>query len=343
MNLCGRLANRYNPRALQIPTPTNRLVTNFLGARRSSLFVAAAAAALFVLPQTASATPLWPDPPASPTAQVVLDLFLVVFIVGLIALIGYTLSLLGASRSAVDADAPAVAESSAKSAVIAGAVIFVVFIVIGAFAFNKTASAEKSLNAGSGLKVTTFSQPGLKVAHVVKAPAGPAYSIRVNAQQYLWRYEYTGVNNAKWNTYSYNDLVLPQGVTVLLDFTSSDAEAAWWVPQLGGSITAMPGYDNKVWIRADKSGLFPGSGTVVNGTNYANQITNVTVVDPALFKRWVAGKQIEISESMAALGAERASGEEQELISGQKSAAGTSEAASEVDQTKAADAAGDNK
>lgn len=307
----GRLANRYNPRALQIPTPIFRS-----SARRSSLFVAAAAAALFVLPQTAGATPLWPDPPASPTAQVVLNLFLVVFALGVIAVIGYTLALLGAGRAEVDPDAPAIAETSAKPAVIAGSVIFLIFVVLGGFAYTKTVSAEESTKGTGAFKVTTFSQPSLKVAHVVKAPKGPAYSIRVNAQQFLWRYDYSGLEGAKWNTYSYNDLVLPAGVTVMLDFTSSDVEAAWWVPQLGGSVTAMPGYSNKVWVRADKPGLYPGSGTVVNGTNYASQVTNVTVVDPRLFVRWLRGKQIEIDQAMTALGVERADGEEAALVDG---------------------------
>jgi heme/copper-type cytochrome/quinol oxidase subunit 2 len=334
MNLDGRLANRYNPRALQIQTPTNRS-----SARRSSLFVAAAAAALFVLPQTASATPLWPDSPNSPVAQIVLDLFLVVFVVGLIAVIGYTLTLLGAGRAEVDADAPAVADSSAKPAVIVGSVLFLVFVVIGSFAYTKTVSAEESLPETGNFKVTTFSQPGLKVAHVVKAPKGPAYSIRVNAQQFLWRYDYSNIGNknAKWNTYSYNDLVLPAGVTVLLDFTSSDVEAAWWVPQLGGSVTAMPGYSNKFWVRAERPGLYPGSGTVVNGTNYASQITNVTVVDPRLFVRWLAGKQIEIDQAMTALGVERADGEEQALIDGGETETGTT--AAEREQTGDAAAA----
>lgn len=271
-----------------------------------------------MLPQTASAAALWPDSPNTPIAEIVVGLFLIVFVLGFVAVLGYTLALLGAGRAEVDADAPAAAESSGKSAIVAGSVLFIVFVVIGSFAFAKTTSAQKSLPETGNFKVTTFSQPGLKVAHVVKPPAGPAYSIRVNAQQYLWRYEYTGLKGAKWPTYSYNDLVLPAGVTVMLDFTSSDAEAAWWVPQLGGSITAMPGYDNKAWIRADKSGLYTGSGTVVNGTNYANQITNVSVLDPRLFVRWLAGKQIEITEAMTALGAENASGEESALVTGEK-------------------------
>lgn len=270
-----------------------------------------------MLPQTASAAGLWPDPPNSPIAEIVFGLFLIVFILGFVAVLGYGLALRGAGRFETDADALAPAESSAKSAVVAGSVLFIVFVVIGSFAFAKTTSAQKSLPETGNFTVTTFSQPGLKVAHVVKPPAGAAYSIRVNAQQYLWRYEYTGVKGAKWPTYSYNELLLPAGVTVMLDFTSSDAEAAWWVPQLGGSITAMPGYDNKVWIRADKPGLYTGSGTVVNGTNYANQITNVSVVDPRLFVRWLAGKQLEITKAMTALGVENASGAGAALVGGE--------------------------
>ena len=96
----------------------------------------------------------------------------------------------------------------------------------------------------------------------------------------------------------------------------SDVEAAWWVPQLGGSIDALPGYRNEGWIRADKVGIYQGAGTVVNGTNYANMTTTVIALPPALFLRWAAGKQIEISAAMAALGVERLSGEEEALITG---------------------------
>lgn len=314
-------------------TPTNRF-----SSRRVATFFAALATVLFALPQTAGAAPLWPDAPHSPVAKIAFELFVVVFALGLIALLGYTLSLRGAARAEVDADAPAPEDTGAKRAVIAGAVVFVVFAVLGGFGFAKTSSAEKSENVSgktaSFFKATTFSTPSLKVAHVVKAPAGPAYTIRVNAQQFLWRYQYTGIK-APWNTYSYNELVLPAGVTVLLDFTSSDAEAAWWVPQLGGSITAMPGYANKAWVRADKPGIYLGAGTIVNGTNYANMVTTVNVVDPALFARWVVGKQVEIDRAMTALGAERTSGEEEQLITGEKGApAATAE--SQAEQSKEA-------
>lgn len=273
---------------------------------------------LLALPQSAAAAPLWPEGAASPTAGVVLRLFAVVFAVGAVLLLAYLFALRTASRSSAGtATAP-----GPKGAVYTGLATVVALALFGGFALAKSSSAESSSVESAGqsaqfYKATVFKTPSLKVAHVVKAPAGPAYSIRVNAQQFLWRYQYSGLE-APWNTYSYHELVLPAGITVLLDFTSSDVEAAWWVPQLGGSVTAMPGYANKVWIRADKPGVYRGAGTVVNGTNYASMTTTVNVVPPLLFERWVKGKQTEIGTAMTDLGAAHASGSVDALVTGAK-------------------------
>jgi cytochrome c oxidase subunit 2 len=86
------------------------------------------------------------------------------------------------------------------------------------------------------------------------------------------------------------------------------------VPQLGGSVTAMPGYDNKSWVRADTPGTYSGAGTIINGTNYASMTTTVHVVPASLFEAWVNGKQTQIAEAMTALGDERSAGKEAVLL-----------------------------
>jgi cytochrome c oxidase subunit 2 len=295
---------------LQNPAPTNAR----FGTLRA-LVAAAAVAAFLALPSTAGATALWPDPAKSPTASTVKLLYFIVFIVGFIAVIALTLKLLGDTRNEVDADAPEVAETSTKPALIVGVVLFVVLAALGAYSLVSTTSAADSLATTTYFKSSPLQDPQLKVAHTVKPPKNASYSVHVNAQQFLWRYTYPSVKG-DWHTYSYPDLVIPAGITVMLDVTSSDVEAGWWVPQLGGSIDAMPGYINKGWIRADKVGVYPGAGTVVNGTNYANMTTSVIALPPALFARWADGKQIEISAAMKALGLERLSGEEAALITG---------------------------
>jgi cytochrome c oxidase subunit 2 len=280
-------------------------------------FTAVSSVLLFA--QGASASILMPESGDSPNSSLVTSLYLIVYVIGLVAVIALIASLARGAKTATDADAPAPTDGeSAKKAFTAGIVLFVLFVIVGAVAFSKTSSAKPSLSGtGSTLTPHPYTDPSLITPHTLKPPKGPSTTIHVNGQQYLWRYDYGDVKG-KWNTYSYHDMVIPVGVTVLLDVTSSDVEHAWWAPQLGGSIDALPGYINKGWIRADKAGVYTGASTVISGTNYANMTTNVIAVAPLLYRAWVSGKQIEITEAMAALGAERASGAEALLITGAK-------------------------
>ncbi|MGH2906696.1 MAG: hypothetical protein ACRDKI_07985, partial [Solirubrobacterales bacterium] len=75
--------SRYNPRALQIPALTTRSSTRKL-TQISALF----AAAIAVLPQTASAGAILPDSPQSPVASKVNLLYIVFLVFGLLAIIG---------------------------------------------------------------------------------------------------------------------------------------------------------------------------------------------------------------------------------------------------------------
>ena len=44
-------------------------------------------------------------------------------------------------------------------------------------------------------------------------------------------------------------MVVPVGMTVLLDITADDVIHSWWVPKLGGKMDAVPGYVNKTWFQ----------------------------------------------------------------------------------------------
>lgn len=238
-------------------------------------------------------------------------LYIVVLIVGIIAIVGVIASLVRATRSTGQTEA---VTSTSNSTFIAAIVIAIAFALLGGWVLSDTSGAKPSNSGvGSQFKATPYQDPTLVIANNLKAPKGPSMSIHVNGQRFLWRYDYPGFKN----TYSYHTMVVPVGVTVLLDVTSSDVEHSWWVPQLGGSIDALPGYINKAWIKAEKPGVYKGASTVLSGTNYASMTTNVVALPPAQFLLWVAGKRIEIDKATAALLAERRSGEEQALESGQ--------------------------
>ena len=78
---------------------------------------------------------------------------------------------------------------------------------------------------------------------------GPALNIEVNGQQYVWRYQYPG---RRKGVFSYEEMVVPVGMTVRLKITSQDVAHSWWIPKLGGKIDALPGYTNKTWFKAPR-------------------------------------------------------------------------------------------
>ncbi len=291
-------------------------------ARRTALLTGALGAFVVVLaailPQAASAGVAWPDSAGSSTAETVNTLYFVVLGVGAVAVLALLVSIARATRSAIDADSVAAdSVESGKKAVVAGAVLFVAFAIVGVLAFSNTSSAKPSLSGvGNDFQASPLTDEKLSDPTGLKPPSGPSMSVRVNGQQFLWRYEYPDVEG-NWNTYNYHDLVIPAGVTVLLDVTSSDVEHSWWVPQLGGSIDATPGYINRGWIRVDEPGTYTGHSTKVSGTNYASMSTTVRVLSPEDFTAWLKTKQTAITEAMDELGAEVQSGEEAGLVEGE--------------------------
>lgn len=294
---------------MQNSAPTKRL---------SAILLATFAATLAAFPHTASAGVLWPDAGGSQAAETVNTLYFIVFGIGLIAVIVLIGAIASGARKEVDADAAVETEENGKKAMIAGTAAFVLLAVLGGLAFSKTSSAEPSADGvGNDLTASPLVSSQLKDPTGLKPPKGPSISVRVTGQQYLWRYEYPSVKAKNWKTYSYGDLVIPAGVTVMLDVTSSDVEHSWWVPQLAGSIDATPGYVNRSWIRVDQPGIYLGHSTKVSGTNYASMGTRVIVLPDELWKRWAIGKQIEITEAMDALAKEVASGEEKALETGE--------------------------
>ncbi len=249
------------------------------------------------LPQTASAGIASPNPGASPTGEDVFVLYLLVIGLGAVAVLALIRNLWIALRHRPD-EMPRKEEGLAPL-VVAAAFVALGLTVAGAIGMGRDHAPEASA-AGAPAEYTAeeFSDPGLKSGHKVKPPAGPAMSVNVNGQQYLWRYTYSG----KQSGTSYRDLVIPKGVTVLLNFTSSDVVHSWWVPDFGGSFDAVPGYVNRGWIRADKTGVFQGASTTMSGSNYQSMTTRVVVLPVKNFEAWAESKATDNSDAMSALG-----------------------------------------
>lgn len=121
-------------------------------------------------------------------------------------------------------------------------------------------------------------------------PDTNALNIRVDGQQYIWRYQYPGPEGV----FSYEEMVVPAGRTVTLDITADDVAHSWWIPELGGKFDAIPGYVNKTWFKASDPATYTGQCAELCGRNHANMLARVTVLEPAAYQRWYEGKARQI-------------------------------------------------
>ena len=127
-------------------------------------------------------------------------------------------------------------------------------------------------------------------------PDRNALRIKVDGQQYVWRYQYPGPKKV----FSYVDMVVPVGRTVILDITSDDVAHSWWIPELGGKMDAIPGYTNKTWFKALKEDTFFGQCAELCGRNHANMFARVKAVSPQEYEQFYNSKADEIQRAQDA-------------------------------------------
>jgi cytochrome c oxidase subunit 2 len=174
-----------------------------------------------------------------------------------------------------------------------GAASIVLILAALTFAYlgdikNPEPSAPGSMAAGS-VEVAALNQAAV--------PGDRALQIRVNGQQYLWRFDYPG----KDQVFSYHDMYVPVGTTVTLKITSSDVDHSWWIPQLGGKADAIPGHTNDTWFRINKAGSYVGQCAELCGEGHADMRARVIALPPDRFQAWMARQAADIKDAQAKL------------------------------------------
>ena len=112
--------------------------------------------------------------------------------------------------------------------------------------------------------------------------------IEATGQQWLWRYDYPN------EAFSYYKLVVPVDTMIELDLVSTDVIHTWDVPELAGKRDAVPGKTNHVVFRADEEGVYEGQSATFSGQAYAAMRTEVEVVSPQAYERFVERQKSDI-------------------------------------------------
>jgi cytochrome c oxidase subunit 2 len=257
------------------------------------LLTALATAAFAVLAATAAfGDAVTPDAGPSKNAVDIDTLYKIVFYTGL-AVIGvvwgvlfYSLFKFRARRGRrppqVLGNAPLELGWTIAAGAIVIAIAIVTFIMLPGIK-NPAPSGSAALAEARSQNAAIDQPPppgGSKAVHIV-----------VSGQQYIWRYQYPN------GAVSFVQMVVPVDTTVTLDIKANDVAHSWWIPKLGGKADAVPGYTNKTWFKATKTGTFRGQCSEYCGSQHAVMDAQVTVVQPEQYRTWVANQKTLIQQA----------------------------------------------
>jgi cytochrome c oxidase subunit II len=181
-----------------------------------------------------------------------------------------------------------------------GAATILVVLTVVTFLYldeieNPPASGPNGLQADQG-QFASVDQPDPPTS------GGPVLHIRVNGQQYLWRYDYPGDPGA---LYSYEEMVVPTDTTVVLELEASDVIHSWWIPKFGPKADAVPGYVNETWFKVSNPGTYRGQCAELCGSGHADMRAKVVAVSPDEYQQWAENKREEIKAAGEELGVQR--------------------------------------
>jgi cytochrome c oxidase subunit 2 len=144
---------------------------------------------------------------------------------------------------------------------------------------------------GVGVAISTVFLLGsavwtLATVNSIREPAqAKALSIDVVGQEWWWAVKYHSGDPAR-EFITANQLVIPVGVPVQINLTSTDVIHSFWVPKLGGKMDMVPSRTNVTWLEADKVGDFRGQCSEFCGLQHANMAFTVRVLSQADFDSW---------------------------------------------------------
>jgi cytochrome c oxidase subunit II len=271
--------------------------------------LAALAAALIGMLMTAPeafADAFTPESGGSPQAEDIDTLYKITLYIGIVIFVGVEATLLyslikyrarrgGPEASQIHGNTPLEIGWTIGAALILVVLTVVTFLYLPDIE-NPPASGPNGLRAEQA-RFASIDQPD------PPRSGGPILRIKVNGQQYLWRYDYSGGDQL----FSYYEMVVPTDTTVVLEVSASDVIHSWWIPELGGKVDGVPGHVNETWFKipAGREGVYSGQCAELCGAGHADMRAEVRAVTPDEFEEWAEQTRADIQEAGEELAAQR--------------------------------------
>jgi cytochrome c oxidase subunit 2 len=269
--------------------------------------LSAALAGLLLAPAAASAGIFFPEKGGSENADKIWTLYLLIFILAWVVFLGVAGALVWSMFKFRARKGMVAAQIHGNTRLeigwTVGAFVILVFITVFTFITLPGIKNPSASDIDSSGNPVTASNVLYASTDQPDPPKGSAsLNLRVDGQQYVWRYQYPG---SEKDVFSYVDMVVPVGMTVTLEITADDVIHSWWIPKLGGKMDAVPGYTNKTWFKIPESAIPEGENQVVYngqcaelcGRNHANMLARVVGMRYPDYKAWVERKAKEIKSA----------------------------------------------
>jgi cytochrome c oxidase subunit II len=184
-----------------------------------------------------------------------------------------------------------------------GAALILVVIAVVTFAQLDDIRNAPPSSRSAGLQLPAGPAPGETDTPDDRAfpRDGRSLRIKVNGQQYVWRFTYPDRDdNTLNNAFDYETMVVPTDTTVTLEITAQDVAHSWWVPELGGKFDAIPGHTNYTWFKIPgrlAGRQFRGQCAELCGRNHANMIAHVVALRPREYQAYIERRRREITDA----------------------------------------------
>ena len=122
----------------------------------------------------------------------------------------------------------------------------------------------------------------------------PAMVVKVTGYQWWWRVEYVDTNPSR-TVVTANELHIPVGRPVQVQLESGDVIHSFWVPALHGKRDLVPGLKNKLYLQADRAGVYRGECAEFCGHQHAKMAFVVVAEPEEQFAQWYEGQLKEAS------------------------------------------------
>ena len=221
-------------------------------------------------------------PPASQDAQVINNLFLLLYIFSAFVFLlveGLLIFSVVRFRRRSANDAPVQIHGNTRLEILWTALPMIVVAIIFVFAMNAMTRLEASGSLSDPLSHVHGINDQAAQRRVEEAKRVDMV-VKVTGRQWVWQFNYPDGN------FTVNQqLVVPANKTIRLDIVTADVIHSWWVPAFGGMLDVNPGEVSNVWFNA-QPGTYTGQCSQFCGLAHAQMLIQVKVLPQAEYDAW---------------------------------------------------------